>query len=340
MFETKTYEKILADMLSRVTSDVDKREGSVIYDALAPCAYYLAQSYYDLNNFIDLVSGDTAVGEYLDRVVADYGIERKKATKSVRQIETSAGVSIGTRWGINDTSYEITALLSPNVYSAVCEQLGEIGNQYAGILENIDNVGNITATLTGIISSGADEETDDNLRARFYAQVQSPSTSGNADNYKEWALEVSGVGDAKVFPLWNGAGTVKVLVVNSDMEIDETLPVAVYEYIEKVRPIGAIVSVENPTSQTINVTAQVTLDGTRYLADVKVAFTELLTTFLKDSVFKIYNLSYAQIGSLLLSVSGVKDYSNLQVNDGTTNIILTDKQIPITGSITLTEAAV
>lgn len=327
-------------MLSRVTSDVDKREGSVIYDALAPCAYYLAQAYYDLNNFIDLVSGDTAVGEYLDRVVADYGISRKKATKAIRQIETTASVSIGTRWGINDTTYEITALLSPNSYSAVCDQSGEIGNQYAGILENIDNVGNITATLTGIISSGADEETDDNLRARFYAQVQSPSTSGNADNYKEWALEVSGVGDAKVFPLWNGAGTVKVLVVDSDMAIDETLPSLVYEHIEKARPIGAIVAVESPTSQMINVTAQVNLDGTRSLADVKTAFTELITTYLKESVFEIYNLSYAQIGSLLLSVKGVKDYGNLQVNNGTANIILTDLQIPINGTITLTEGTV
>ena len=71
MFENMTYDNILADMLSRVTSDIDKREGSVIYDALAPCAYQLTQTYYHLNNFIDLVSGDTAVGEYLDRVVAD-----------------------------------------------------------------------------------------------------------------------------------------------------------------------------------------------------------------------------------------------------------------------------
>ena len=34
MFEDKTYENILQGMLNRVSNDVDKREGSVIYDAL------------------------------------------------------------------------------------------------------------------------------------------------------------------------------------------------------------------------------------------------------------------------------------------------------------------
>ena len=33
MFEDKTYENILQGMLNRVSNDVDKREGSVSYDA-------------------------------------------------------------------------------------------------------------------------------------------------------------------------------------------------------------------------------------------------------------------------------------------------------------------
>lgn len=337
MFESMTYDNILADMLKRVTLDVDKREGSIIYDALAPCAYHLAETYYQLNNFLDLVSGDTAVGEYLDRVVADYGITRKSATYAVRKVETTASVSIGTRWGISGTTYTITKLLSSNVYSAVCEQSGEIGNLYAGTLENIDNVNGVAATLTDIITSGADEETDDNLRARFYTQIQAPSTSGNADNYREWALKVSGVGDAKVFPLWNGAGTVKVLVVDSDMAIDETLPDTVYEYIETVRPIGAIVTVSSPTSQSIQVSATVTLDGSQTLNKVQAAFSAMMTKYLKEAVFELYSVSYAKIGSLLLSVDGLQDYSRLLVNGGTENVTLTNEQMPIAGNITLSE---
>ena len=55
MYEEMTYENILQQMLSRVTSDVDKREGSVIYDAMAPAAYFLADQYFQLEHFLDLV---------------------------------------------------------------------------------------------------------------------------------------------------------------------------------------------------------------------------------------------------------------------------------------------
>jgi len=337
VFENMTYENILSDMLSRVTNDVDKREGSVIYDALAPCAYQLTQNYFNLNNFIDLVSGDTAVGEYLDRVVADYGITRKAATYAVRKITTSGAVSIGVRWGLNDTTYEITALLSENQYSATCEQLGDIGNTYAGVLDNIDNVGGVTATLTDIITSGSDEETDQNLRKRFNLQIQVPSTSGNTDHYKEWALEVPGVGDAKVFPLWDGPGTVKVMVVDNNMAIDEGLETTVYDYIEIVRPIGSTVTVDSPTSKEISVSADIILDGTMLFADVVSKFTTVFTSYLKETVFESYSVSCAKIGSMLLSSPGVADYANLLINSGTANVTILNTEMPIAGTITLTE---
>jgi len=337
MFESMTYEYILADMLGRVTSDVDKREGSVIYDALAPCAYQFAQTYFYLNNFIDLVSGDTAVGKYLDRVVADYGISRKAASYTVRQVETTGEVAVGTRWGLEDTTYVITESVSTNVYKAKCEQLGTIGNRYSGALDNIDNVAEVTASLTGIITSGTDEETDESLRERFYAQIQSPSTSGNADNYKMWVLEMPGVGDAKVFPLWNGPGTVKVLVVDSNMSIDASLPGKVYSHIESVRPIGASVTVSSPKSRTINIAANVILDGTKLMSDMQTAFNTSLTKYLKDTVFETYSISYAKIGSILLSTEGVQDYDTLLVNSGTSNVTIGDEEMPITGTVTLTE---
>jgi uncharacterized phage protein gp47/JayE len=338
MFEEMTYENIMADMLSRITNDVDKREGSPIYMALGPCAYKLAEIYFMLNYFINLVSGDTAVAEYLDRVVADYGITRKPATYAVRKIVTTAAVDIGTRWGLNDTVYKITDLISANVYKAVCEQLGEIGNIYSGQLDNIDNVNGVTATLTDIITVGTDEETDDNLRTRFYAQIQAPSTSGNAANYVEWALEVAGVGDAKVFPIWNGPGTVKVLIVDSNMEVDGTLEQAVATHIELVRPIGATVTVDSPTEKTINVSSNLVLDSSKTLAEVITAFTNAFKEYLKSMVFETYTVSYARIGSILLATAGVEDYSNLLVNTDTANIIIADGEMPIAGTITLTEA--
>ncbi len=38
MYENKTYENLLNGMLKRV-QEIDKREGSIVYDALGPTAY-------------------------------------------------------------------------------------------------------------------------------------------------------------------------------------------------------------------------------------------------------------------------------------------------------------
>lgn len=335
MFENMTYENIMNDMLSRVTSDVDKREGSVIYDALAPAAFQMAQTYFNLNNFIDLVSGNTAVGEYLDRVVVDYGLTRKPATKAIRRMVTTGNIPVGSRWGLNDTSYVITEIISVNVYVAECEQYGEIGNIYADTLENIDNISGITATLTDIITSGQDTESDDNLRARFYAYIQRPSTSGNAFNYKEWAMNVPGVGDAKVFPLWNGNGTVKILVVDSNMEIDETLEPVVYDYIQTVRPIGATVTVDSPNEKIIGITAKVVLAPGHTLQSVIDSFKVDIEEYFKSIAFTTNYVSHAKAGTILLGTDGVIDYSDLKLNGMASNILLADEEIPVIGTVEL-----
>jgi uncharacterized phage protein gp47/JayE len=191
--------------------------------------------------------------------------------------------------------------------------------------------------MASIITAGEEEETDEDLRTRFYAQVQSTGTSGNKHDYRNWALEVPGCGDAKVYPTWNGSGTVKVLVVDEDMAIDLTLPAKVGDYIENVRPIGATVTVDHPTGVEISITANVKLDGTSAFEKVQAEFTASLTEYLKETVFDIYNLSYAKIGSMLLATVGVQDYNSLSVNGGTANVVIGMNEMPICGAVTLTE---
>ena len=49
MFEVMTYEKIMERMLARVPNSMDKREGSVMWDALAPAAKELEDMYFALS---------------------------------------------------------------------------------------------------------------------------------------------------------------------------------------------------------------------------------------------------------------------------------------------------
>lgn len=337
MYEDKTYENILQEMLNRVSNDVDKREGSVIYDALAPAAYFLADQYFQLRNFIDLVLPDTAVGEYLDRAVSGYGMSRKSASPAVRKIVTSGDISIGTRWVISEVVYRVTEQIEENVYGAECETAGKIGNTYSGSLEPLSAVSNVTAELTDIITDGADEETDEALRARFYEKVRHPATSGNAYHYRQWALEVSGVGDAKVFPLDSGPGTVTVLIVDVDKKRNTSLESAVSEYMETVRPIGASITISSPAARTVDVSANIILDGAKTLDDVLAEFKKQLAEYLKSLVFVDYRVSYAKTGSLLLNIEGVQDYDDLKLNNSTGNITVGVKEIPVMGAVNLEE---
>lgn len=335
---SQTYKEILQGMLDKVPGNVDKREGSIIYDALAPCAYFLMQQQFQLENYTDLVFADTAVGEYLDMAVADHGMTRKAATAAIRQVVTTGAVAVGTKWGIHELTFEITELISGNLYKAECTTAGTAGNRYSGTLSPVSNVTGVTATLGDVIIAGTDEETDDALRDRLYEKVRMPATSGNAYQYKQWALEVPGVGDAKVFPLDNGAGTVTVLVVDNDKAINAALPDPVAAYIETVRPIGATVTVASPTEKPVNVSASVILNGSKTLEEVRAAFEAAFETFLADMVFTAYSVSYAKLGGLLLDIPGVEDYNGLTVNSGSGNITVGSKEIPVKGTIILTEA--
>lgn len=334
---SKTYEEILQEMMDKVPGNIDKREGSIIYDALAPCAFFLAQQNFQLDNFVDLVFADTAIGDYLDNAVALYGIKRKEATTAVRKMTASSAVDSGTRWGIGGLVYAVTGTVSENVYEVTCETSGEIGNRYSGAMEPVSNVTGVTATLGDIITAGTDEESDDAMRERLYAKVRQPATSGNAYHYRQWALEVPGAGDAKVFPLDNGPGTVTVLVVDDDKEISSTLPDAVASHIETQRPIGATVTIASPTALTVNVSASVLLDGSKTIDEVKTAYQSALDAFLKDTIFSVYRVSYAKLGSLLLDIQGVEDFDNFQLNSGAGNVTVGEKEIPVIGTVTLTE---
>lgn len=81
MFEEQTYEALMERMIDRLPDDIDKRENSVIWNALAPAAAELAQSYIWLDQVFELVFADTAQGEFLDRRAAEVGIEENQRLK-------------------------------------------------------------------------------------------------------------------------------------------------------------------------------------------------------------------------------------------------------------------
>ena len=109
-YEDITYEVILQRMLDRVPNNMDKREGSIIFDALAPAAVELQLMYIELDTILKETFADTAQRDYLVRRAAERGIEPYEETYATLKgifTPSSLEIPIGSRFSCNE-------LLSPN----------------------------------------------------------------------------------------------------------------------------------------------------------------------------------------------------------------------------------
>jgi len=343
MYEAMTFESILKSMLTRVPDDMDKREGSVIYDACAPAAAELAQLYIQLDAQLLLVFGSTSSGEYLSLRAADYGVARQTAAPAKRKGffygngNSLLDVPVGSRYSAENLNFIVRERVASGEFELECETPGLEGNLYFGPLLPIDYIPGLTrAELAAILVPGEDVESDDSLRARYLHRVRNPSSGGNAADYRDWAMDVAGVGGAKIYPLWDGPGTVKIVIVDSNKEpASPTLVSETAAHIEMVRPIGAAVTVVSATAAPITVAATVVLSEGYMLQGVTDAFTATLETYFRSISFTAAYVSIAAIGVLLLSIPGVLDYSGLTLDGGTGNVPLDDEGIPALDSVEL-----
>lgn len=336
MYEEMTFENLMEEMLGHVREDVDKREGSVIWDATAAVAYSLAEMYFCLANYPDLLLPDTAVGEYLERFAVLFGIERKPAVCAVRQVTAAGHISVGSRWQSEETTYVVTECTADGEYTAVCEQPGTVGNQYSGVLQPIHNKTEITAMLGKIIFPGSDAETDDALRDRLFQKIRRPSIGGNANDYYNWAMSCAGVGAARVFPLAEGPGTVKVVLADeAGRPVETGIAEQTAAYIESVRPVGASVTVVPAQEKQVNVTARIQLAPGALLGTAEAAFEKTANAFLCGKAFRLDYISLARFGNLLLDVEGIEDYAELRINGTAENLEIRPEETAVLGTVRL-----
>ena len=91
MYEDMTFENIMDRCLDRVSSSIDKREGSVVYDAIAPAAAELAIMYIELAYLMDRAFPDTESGDDLTKKVRERSIFRTPAQfeRAILKTETA-----------------------------------------------------------------------------------------------------------------------------------------------------------------------------------------------------------------------------------------------------------
>lgn len=359
-----TYDYILTEALSKVPDNVDKREGSIIRDALSPCCYEAAKHILYLADIIEQTYIETANGLWLDGRVIEGGVTRDPATYAKKlgvfktQLDEPCQISIGQSFStVGDTILNYTAVqvyvnedgdVVPGSYIMQCNTVGSVGNSYIGRIVPNDYIEKLaSAEITTLLYPGEEEESDDSLRERFLANLMKTAFGGNIAQYLQWAKEIPGIGGVQVYPVWAGGGTVKLSIIDTDYnscssEFCQTI-------LEKfdpensggktglglgIAPIGHKVTVSTPLPRTINVSGKITLlPGYKLetlLPQIKLALEEYLLSLRQawensDDENNYSVIVYlGRINFAILNVKGVSSAYELQLNGTDTDIRLTE----------------
>lgn len=379
--EIYSFDYLMSRALELVPDDIDKRQGSIIYDALAPACYELASAYMEIRNVYKDTFVNSAQGESLDLRVAEQGLSRYSATYAVKRADFSDSlgnpieVPIGSRYStISDThpvnytvtgEYVINTTKIPGAYMLQCEESGVIGNEYTGPMTNITFVQGLAAiNMTSLISPARDEESDDELRERYFENIKSKPFGGNIAQYRKEISEIDGVGQVQVYPFWNGGGTVKCSVVDPQGNpispefisiIKNIIDPIISENSEGrglgLAPIGHIVTIDTPEIVIINISCYITFESSYSISVLKNSIISSIRNYINDVKDKwsasdelnnyVCPIYISKIVASILSVPGVSNVVSCAINGSESDLILLEtgqiQQIPSLGEVIINE---
>jgi uncharacterized phage protein gp47/JayE len=224
MFESKTYEALLKSALARVDPSIDKREGSMVMNGVAPSMAELAQLYIGLDFVFSATYLLTAPREYLIKRASDRNMSPYPASAAVFRAEFNKEVANGTRFSCEDLNFVVTGRMESAdtdtslAHQVTCETVGSIANSYVGTLIPIEYVDGLThAELVELIVPGDDEEDTEVFRQRVLDSFQSQAFGGNQADYTEKVVAMAGVSAVKVHPVWNESIAPSSLIPDDDV---------------------------------------------------------------------------------------------------------------------------
>lgn len=347
MYETVTYEGIMTRMLDRVRTEypsIDTREGSLVYTAIAPCAIELAIMYTELDRVLEEVFAESASLEYLEKRTSERGITQRRASCAVMKGHFNVVVKVGTRFSLGDFNYIV--IDSVNSYLQ-CETAGIEPNTLFGTLTPIDDVTGLTvAEITECIIPGEDDEDVEDLRRRYFDSLGVQSYGFNAKQYREVVNDMDGVGATRVIPVWNGGGTVKLIILDSNYSAPtEELVSAVQEAIDPtysqgkgigLAPIGHTVTVVGAGETPININCSFeytnTYDWEVVKDDVYAAIDNYFADLSKNWGTGSITVRISQVINALIDVTGIEDITNITLNGAASNITIDTDNIPVRGT--------
>lgn len=352
MYESQTFDVIMSRLMNNeALKGYDTREGAFVWNVLSPAALELVSAYQQLDRLLMIGFVQTSYGEYLDLRGNEFGVPRKQATKSKgiltvigdEDATIPKGSIFSTASGIGFVTLEEATIDNSGQTTIPIEAVdaGKKGNVAANriIAIPVSIAGVNEVTNPNPTFNGTDMESDEDYRQRIFDKVRLPATSGNKYHYMFWAKEISGIKDAKVFPEWNGPGTVKVVLLSDDGRSPSSEKIKeVTEHIEKERPILAgTLTVEGAAERAINISAKLALASGETIEAATQKIRLGLEQYFKSLAFVDPLVRYTRISSIILDIPNIIDFSDLLVNGGIENVELNDDEVPVVGQVDMSE---
>lgn len=370
--EAHDYDYFLEKMLDQVPENIDKREGSIIYDSLTPAAMICAEQSLELANIIRQTYIKTAQGEFLDYRAIEHGTNRYLATQTeVRAIfqdqdgQPINNVVVGDRFasiGEQPIFYTVTKINDDLSGELIADEAGTAPNSYLGqILPVTSNDALYWAEIKEVTIPARDAENDEHLRARILNANSWIAYGGNVSDYLDMMSKIREVGATQVYPTWQGPGTVKLVIINNDYKpASNTLIKKVKEEIDPedkttqgygLAPIDHRVTVVAPEILNVNIEATVIVGADANLETVKTNIRKTLEDFFNGLRQTWSNIDSTQgrgysiiiyrskILSRIMMVEGVANSSMPKLNGKDEDIVLAFNndvsQLPMLGEVTV-----
>ena len=264
-------------------------------------------------------------------------------------------IPIGSRFNLDELNYQAIEFIESKsegealyyYYQMQCETVGTDGNKHFGELSSIEFISNdLEGSLIELLIPAEDDEDTEILRKKYFASFSSNPFGGNKQDYKDKTNSLDGVGGTVVIPVWNGGGTVKLIIIDSEFSKPTPELIAfVQEAIDPdprgtgtgIAPIGHIVTVVGAEEKSINVSCTVILLEGYTLTPIKAKIQEAIEGYLLEMRKAWENGSLivriSQIENRILSIEGVLDVLNTKINGSTENLPLNVEEIPVIGKV-------
>lgn len=365
MYEDRTQENILNELLEMIPENTSKYEGTIIYESAAAAAQKMADAYMELEQFHNNMHASSCDYDSLKEKAKERNLFPYEATYAEYKGITNCDMEIGDRFTKGDFIFQITERIGDNTYRFRSETEGTQCNNCYGEFDSLldYNENYESGELIELLVPARDYEEIEDFRERYFADVQSKEFAGNIAAYVNEISAIEGVGHCKPIPRTINGGQIKCIIISADWDVpSELLVKSVQDQVDPetdinnwgkefglpelttykgmgygLAPINHSVLIEGVKGVEINITTKMEFDNGYSFEQLEGSIEETVDKYFSELSEKWKKNSQvivrrSHIDAELLNIEGILDIHDTRIN-GDEVIALEIDQIPKRGAV-------